>query len=279
MNATFPAFRLTAAALTAAISFLLASPASAQGRLKAQFTISMTGVSIGKIAWQVDIDDNRYVASANGKAGGVLSMLVSGEGSVVAHGAIADGRMVPTYFISRTNDDEGDSEVRMTFEDGSVKELTGTPPTPADRVPVTDADRRNVDDPLTAMLMLSKNADNLLAAANCTRMLPVFDGRRRYNLLLSYRRIDKFSTAKGAPVAVLVCNVVLQPVAGYRAGSMMVKYVAGRRDLELWFAPIAGTHFIAPIKVVMPTLLGTLEIAASEFDAVALPALPPSPPR
>ena len=69
-----------------------------------------------------------------------------------------------------------------------------------------------------------------------------------------------------------MCGVVLQPIAGYRADSMLVKYVAGRRDLELWFAPIVGTSFIAPIRVLMPTLIGTLEIAADQFDAVAVAA-------
>jgi hypothetical protein len=68
---------------------------------------------------------------------------------------------------------------------------------------------------------------------------------------------------------------VLQPIAGYRADSKLVKYVAGRRDMELWFAPIAGTPVIAPIRVLMPTLLGTLEIAADQFDTIAAPLPPP----
>ena len=76
-----------------------------------------------------------------------------------------------------------------------------------------------------------------------------------------------------------MCGFILQPIAGYRADSMLVKYVAGRRDLELWFAPIVGTSFIAPIRVMLPTLLGTLEIAAERFDAVAVPsAVPPATP-
>jgi hypothetical protein len=72
--------------------------------------------------------------------------------------------------------------------------------------------------------------------------------------------------------------VVLHPIAGYRADSKLVKYVAGRRDMELWFAPIAGTPLIAPIRVLMPTLIGTLEIAADQFNAVALPPPPEAPP-
>jgi hypothetical protein len=60
--------------------------------------------------------------------------------------------------------------------------------------------------------------------------------------------------------------VVLKPIAGYRADSMLVKYVGGKSDMEIWFAPITGTTVIAPARVVMPTLIGTLEIAADRFE-------------
>jgi hypothetical protein len=262
-------------ALVCLIVSALAMPAHAQGRLKAQFTISMTGVSIGQIVWLVDIADNRYVTSAYGKASGVLSVLVNGEGSVVTHGIVADGRLAPSYFTSNITDDEGHSELRMNFEDGVVKDLVEPPPR-SDRVLVTEADRRGVNDPLTAML-IPVAAGDALASANCNRVLPIFDGRRRYNLALSFRRIDKVDIKNQFAGLVLVCGVILQPIAGYRADSMLVKYVAGRRDLELWFAPIAGTSFIAPIRVLMPTLIGTLEIQANQFET-AMSSPSPAPP-
>jgi hypothetical protein len=62
--------------------------------------------------------------------------------------------------------------------------------------------------------------------------------------------------------------VALQPVSGHRAGSILVKYVVGRRDLELWLVPVAA-KVVAPVRIVVPTLLGTLEISAEQF--VALP--------
>ena len=265
-----------AASLAFALA-VLALPAQAQGRLKAQYTISMTGVSIGKIDWLVDINEKRYITSAHGKASGVLSMLVNGEGSVTTRGAIVDDRLMPSLFTSHIVDDEGVSELRMTFEDGDVKELLGPPPPPADRVPVKEADRRGVSDPLSAMLIATLPGSDMLGPANCKHVLPIFDGRRRYNLALSFKRIDKIKLERGAIAVVLVCGVILQPIAGYRADSMLVKYVAGRRDSELWFAPVVGTDVVAPVRVVLPTLLGTLEIAATQFEGIAIP--PSAPPQ
>jgi hypothetical protein len=279
MTANFaPIYRTVLGALICLVGGIGSPPTHAQTRLKAHYNISMTGVSIGQITWSTAIGDERYTTSAGGKASGVLSVLVNGEGSVDIRGTVVDGHLTPRIFTSTIVDDEGKSELRMTFEDGAVKELIAPPPPPgSDRLAVKEADTRNVSDPLSAMLV---TAEDPLASENCKRVLSIFDGQRRYDLALSYKRVEKVAIEHSYRGLVLVCGVVLQPIAGYRADSKLVKYVAGRHDMELWFAPIAGTPLIAPIRVLMPTLIGTLEIAADQFDAVALPpppeALPPA---
>jgi hypothetical protein len=262
-------------ALLCLIAGAAGNSAHAQTRLKAHYTISMTGVSIGQIVWLIAIGDQRYTTSASG----VLSALVKGEGAVDTRGTIVDGRLAPKFFTSRINDDEGDSELRMSFDDGAVKELISQAPPPGkDRVAVTEDDRRGVADPLSAVLIPA--ADGALAPANCDRVLSIFDGRRRYDLALSFKRIGKAKIERGYAGPVLVCGVILKPIAGYRSDSLLVKYVAGRRDMELWFAPVAGTPVIAPIRVSMPTMIGTLEIEADQFEMLPpLPAVPSSPPQ
>jgi Protein of unknown function (DUF3108) len=279
-----PRHRAAAAILGALICAIVGAsgmPAQAQTRLKSHYVISMTGVSVGQAVWVLDIDDKRYTTTATGKASGVLSVLVNGEGSVVTQGVVANGNLAPSNFTSDIIDDEGKSELRMTFERGVAKELvTQAPPPTADRVPITDTDRRGVVDPLSAMLMPIKAGDDALATANCDRVLAIFDGRRRYDLTLSFKRVDKVKIEGGRFWDVLVCGVVLQPIAGYRADSTLVKYVAGRRNMELWFVPIAGTSIIAPIRVLMSTLIGTLNIQADHFEAGPFtPAVVAPPPN
>jgi hypothetical protein len=265
-------FPRAAAKLLVALVFVLLAvlSARAQGKLKAHYTISMTGVTIGEIVWLVDIGDTLYATSANGNASGVLSVLVNGEGSVAAQGNIAADRLNPSSYTSTITDDDGTIKLQLTFADGGATEqITPQPPVRADRVAVTDADRRGIADPLSAVLNPTKFGGGVLASSDCNRTLKIFDGRRRYNLALSYNRMDKVAIERGYSGPILVCGVVLQPIAGYRADSMMVKYVAGRRDMELWFAPIAGTSIMAPVRVLMPTLIGTLKIQADQFEAAA----------
>ena len=271
----------TTAWLLGVLAFLLATAPDrsgrAQGKLKAHYAISMTGVTFGEVVWSVDIGDTLYTTTASGKASGVLSKLVNGEGLVEAQGSLGAERLNPSSYTSTITDDDGRIELQMTFADGTATEtMTPLPPEYADRLPVTDADRRGASDPLSAVLISTKLGGGAMAASDCNRTLKVFDGRRRYNLALSYARMDKIGLERGYSGAILVCSVVLQPIAGYRADSMIVKYVAGRRNMELWFAPIAGTSVIAPLLVLMPTLIGTLKIQGDQFEAVAS-AVTPTP--
>jgi hypothetical protein len=274
----------TAALTLIACLALHSGAAQAEARLTAHFKISMTGVPIGQMSWIVDINTGTYTTSTNGRSSGALSMLMNGEGRVAARGFIDTDRLRPTFFSSSGTEDGETAGVQMTFENGNVKTLRlDAPRKKDDRIPVSDADKRGVSDPLSAMLIIAPPRDpSIMDPAHCDRTLPVFDGQRRYDLTLSYKRSDTIKVDTGYAGPALVCAVTLKPIAGYRADSMVVKYVAGRRDMEIWFAPIAGTDVIAPARLVMPTLLGTLEIAADRFEVLALkstsPAISPGTP-
>ena len=277
--------------LIACLAFgALVAPAWADARLNAHYEIKMIGVTIGQITWNSDIAADAYQTSANGKASGALSMLVNGEGSVATKGIIENdmaengvaengvaqtSRLVPTFFSANMTEDGEIAGLQMTFEDGAVKTLrTDKPLRDKKRVPVSEADRRDVDDPLSAMLIPIPSGHDAMSPAICDRVLAIFDGQRRYNLALAFKRADRLAIKRGYAGPVLVCAVVLQPIAGYRADSMLVKYVGGKSDMEIWFAPVAGTSLVAPIRVSMPTMLGTLEIAADRFETAAIKPAP-----
>jgi hypothetical protein len=243
--------------------------------LDAHFAITMTHVHVGELVWTVRFAEDNYHASATGKASGVFSVLVKGEGSVTTDGGMLNGQPAPKSSRSEVSDDDGAYEVRLTFDNGALTHITdrGAPP-PPDRVRVTDNLLHNVTDPLSAMLI--PYAGSAFAPANCARTLRIFDGRRRYNLALSYKRLDKLKTQRGYDGKVLVCTVVLRPIAGYKVGSLLVRYLAGKDDLEMWFAPVAGIAIMAPVRALMPTLIGTMDIRADEFATRDARAITPA---
>jgi Protein of unknown function (DUF3108) len=247
--------------------------------LTAHYGISMIDVPFGQIEWSVELSERTYRASARGKASGPVSILVKGEGSVVAQGAMDQGHPVPQGYTSSITDDDGLASVSMTFDHGAVSALqVNAPPPPDDLMPVREADRRGVSDPLSAMLIPAPPGADVLAPQSCNRVLSIFDGQRRYDLVLTYLRRDRLAVKRGYVGPVLVCRLALHPIAGYRPKSLLIKYVAGRKDMELWFAPLGGAQIMAPVRIMMPTMIGTLVIEADQFEAVSPPDAPAGQP-
>ena len=129
-------------------------------------------------------------------------------------------------------------------------------------MPLTDAHRRNIVDPLSAFLMPVSGKGGGEAA--CNRTLPIFDGAARYDIKLSYGgakeiKVDGYS----GPVA--ICNARYVPIAGHRALRPSTKFMAENREISTWLAPIAGTSVMIPVRISVKTMIGTAVIEASSF--------------
>ncbi len=257
------------AVLLVAMAAGLASSANDCARaqkLEARYVISMTGIRVGQSAWTVNIDNDHYSAAASGGSVDILNVLLRGEGVAQVSGAIKDGRLVPANFSSSLTEDSEKVDLKMMLDDGIVTDVKDNAPPPGpDRVPLVQLHAQGVTDPLTALLIPDEGGEAAPAKESCNRTLAIFDGRRRYDLVLSFKRIETMRD-KADGGRVLVCNVILRPIAGHRANSMIMKYVADRRDMEIAFAPIAGTRFLAPFRLSVPTLIGTMAVQATSFE-------------
>jgi hypothetical protein len=254
------------------------APAHAQGKLDARYTATLAGVPIGKGAWVIDIADDQYTAAASGMTTGLLRVFASGQGSSASHGQVRNGALVPTTYASNLATETRSEEMRVTLANGVVKEVTIEPPSPPqlDRIPLTDAHRRGVIDPMTAGLMRVSGNGNLLAPEACRRTVPVFDGRMRFDLQLAYKRMADVRADRGYQGPVLVCSVNFAPLAGYVPDRAAIKYLIKQRDMEMWLAPLAGTRVLVPFRIVIPTPLGLGVLEATQF--VALPHRPRATP-
>jgi hypothetical protein len=256
--------------IAAALGIACAGSAHAQGKLAVQYTISVARIPIGEINWALDVGADQYTATASGHASGVLRVLASGEGKLETHGLVKDGALAPTEFTAKTKSDGDNADIKMALDGGVVKDLdASTPPPSEDRVPLADAHRQGVTDPLSAVMIAAGGSGDVLSAEVCKRTLPVFDGRRRFDLALSFKRMDKVKADKGYAGSVVVCAVTFKAIAGHRASSPLVKYLSDGRDIELWLAPVAGTRLLAPFRLSVASMLGNLVVAADTFETAA----------
>jgi hypothetical protein len=266
---------LNATAILAALGATCApdGAALAQGKLDARYTASLAGIPVGRGSWVLDIRDDQYTAAASGMTTGLLRVFASGQGTSAAQGNVADGRPLPRSYASTIVADKKKDEVEMVLSDGTVREYTVTPPSPPnpERIPITEAHRRAVTDPMTASLVRVAGNGDPLGPDACQRSIAVFDGRMRYDLRLAYKRMDQVKADKGYQGPAVVCSMFFSPVAGYIPNRSVIKYLVDMRDMEVWLAPISGTRVLVPFRIAVPTPLGMGVLEATQFVSTGTP--------
>jgi hypothetical protein len=267
------AIALSAAALAVTMADAYESRGFAQGKLDARYTVTLGGLPVGRGSWVIDISDDHFTSAANGATAGLMRVFASGQGQSAARGGVSGGHLVPSTYASSIVTDQKFDEVRMVISSGTVKEFVADPPTvpSPDRVPITEAHRRGVSDPMTASMMrVPGNGDPFVPQA-CQRTLSIFDGRMRYDLQLAFKRLERVRAEKGYQGMSVVCAVYFSPIAGHIPDRSAIKYLAELRDIELWLAPIAGTRVMVPYRVTVPTPIGVGVMQATQFVSVPQP--------
>jgi hypothetical protein len=264
--------------LTASLALLVAAlapagPAAAQGRLEARYEVSLAGIPVGKGAWVIDIGDDQYSAAASGGTSGLMKTFAGGTGTGASQGRVVNGAFVPASYSATISSSKKSETIRMTLAGGNVKEsaIDPVPGVDADRIPITDAHRHGVFDPMTGSLLRVPGTGDPLSPEACHATTAIFDGRMRYDLKLDFKRMATVKAEKGYQGPVVVCAIYFSPVAGYIPDRAAIKYLAAQRNMEVWLAPIAGTRVLVPFKMTIPTPLGTGTLEAVQFVTTATP--------
>jgi hypothetical protein len=259
-----------------AVAFMLsaaAPPASAQGKLEARYEATLAGIPVGKGAWTIDIADDAFSASASGGTTGLLKAFAGGSGTGAAVGRVVAGALVSTNYSATTTTSKKSEAVHMVLSAGTVREygIEPEPPVDPDRIPVTDAHRRGVYDPMTGSMLRVPGTSDPLSPDACRTGAGIFDGRLRYDLSLDFKRMETVKAEKGYHGPVVVCAVYFTPIAGYIPDRAVIKYLAAQRNIEIAFAPVAGTRILVPFWMKIPTPFGLAMLEATQFNTQASP--------
>ncbi len=235
--------------------------------LKVHYGVSLIGLPIGSAVVTGQVEPASYKVEASAKLTGLASILSSSKGAATATGALAGTHVAPATYATTSSNSTMTRTVRMAMDAGKVEGVDISPPfDPAvQRVPVSDADKRNILDPLSAFVMTVPAGTEMVGAPACNRTLPIFDGATRFDIALSYvgqRQVK----AKGYEGPVSVCSARYRPISGHRVDAKAATYMANNKSLEVWLAPVAGTRVVFPFRISVLTMLGTTVIEADDFS-------------
>jgi len=264
---------LCAVALLGAFPLLVPQAARAQGRLDAQYEATLAGIPVGKGSWTIEIGDDTFSASAQGGTAGILKAFSGGSGSGASQGRVVNGALVATAYTATTTTSKKSETIRMVLANGNIKDyaIEPEPPVDPDRLPVTEAHKKGVFDPMTGSMLRVAGTGELMTPDSCRTGAGVFDGRMRYDLRLDFKRLETVKAEHGYHGPALVCAIYFVPISGYIPDRPVIKYLAAQRNIEIAFVPVAGTRILVPFRMTIPTPLGPAMLEATTFVTTAAP--------
>lgn len=251
------------------------APAAAQaGTLEARYQVTVAGLVIGTAQLAGDVSDRAYKARLDAQLTGLAGALTTGRGAVSVSGLFQAGRPLSNGYALSANNSAVSRTIRMAMSAGSISQVAIDPPFEPkdDRVPVLEHHRRNVADPVSALLMPVAGGGDVLATQNCNRTIPVFDGVQRFDITMgggSLRPVNE--PQRGYVGHALVCNVRYAPVAGHRP-IPSTEFMVKNRDMAIWLVPVEGTRALVPWRIQVRTQIGQLVIEAQQASGLAIDA-------
>jgi hypothetical protein len=262
-------------ALTLLASLGSASAATA-GPVEARYGVTIAGLSIGTAVFSGDISPQGYQATLNARLTGLVGVLTTGQGAVQVSGGFGGARPLSQGYALSANNSTVSRTIQIGMNAGNITQVAIDPPFEAkpDRVPVLEHHRRNVADPVSALIMPVAGNGDLMDPRNCNRTIPVFDGVQRFDVTLTSAGSRVVSEPRRGYVGhALICNARYAPVAGHRP-IPATEFMKSNRDMQVWLVPVAGSRALMPWRIQVRTQVGQLVIEAQsasglEVDATA----------
>ena len=243
--------------------------ASASETLRVGYSIRLLGLSMGSAGLNATISPSSYQMEVSAQLSGIASVVSKAQGGARSNGTIEQGRVFSKAYATASSNSKETRTVRMALNAGAVRSVEVVPPPEPrpDRVPVTDAHKRGVIDPLSALVMPVAGA-NLIGPAACDRTIPVFDGYARFDVSLSYAGTQQVrSPAYSGPVA--VCKARYKAIAGHRNNRKQTQYMENNRQIEVWLMPVEAARVVTPYKITVATQVGQLVIEATRMSVAS----------
>jgi Protein of unknown function (DUF3108) len=244
------------------------TPAAAQADLiRARYSVTLVGLHIGDASASGLLQQDGYKIDLNAQLSGLAAMVSHLQMALASSGSIRKGTVVPAAYATTSANAYETRTVRMSLHSGNVTAVDISPPFEdrEGRVPVTEALKRNILDPTSALIMAVPPGQSLVGPTACNRTIPVYDGFTRFDITLSYVGTRTVSVP-GYAGPVSVCAARYTPLAGHKLDSKSTQFMAANREIEAWLAPVEHAHVVVPFRVSMRTMAGMAVVDAVEFN-------------
>lgn len=236
--------------------------------LSAKHNVNFLGVNVGKVSYGLTINDGQYSISGAGKASPNIALLSKAKAYFSSKGQISGYRVIPDSTGLSYNSGRKSGKLDIGFSKGNIDSVSAKPEIKykPDSVPVKPDHLKNVMDPISTLVFPVRIKDVGDGRKVCNRVLPVFDGRTRMNIVLSYKSSGT-AAVEGFNGPIHTCAVRYQPVSGIRPAKKNVKFMKANRDMEVTLARVGDSNVYSLFSFRVRTDKGLATGAAYHFAA------------
>jgi hypothetical protein len=251
------------AALAVALTMAAAPGGRAMDGLKTfetTYAVTYSGIDLGRFVAKGRFDGASYSLEGSGQFRVLEGLLFNWTGATASSGAIDAGGPRPASFIFNQKTGGKSERLRVRYRGQAVTEVDISPewrPEPG-IVPVRKSQLTGSLDPMSAIFLLGRASPGASGAALCQRRIPVFDGRQRFDLVLSHRKTVQVKNEGAARYTgpVVVCQVKYVPISGHFRDHAGTTHLAKSPDIEVWLVPLPRASHYVPYAIHLPTLGG-----------------------
>jgi len=267
------------------IMLLFAQPAASETRdVDLSYKIYVGGFNVADLKIDMDLATGKYDIAARVQTTGMVGRLFPWWMKAYSRGAIAGQGVMPVTAGQRNNWKGKERYIDLTFKDG-VAEIDRIVPKPEtdDRDRVPEAMRTGVVDLASAIVAIIRKMDS---SQPCEAEVSVFDGRRRYDLVVKPDGAEKLCASGYTPFVgeTVNCLLSIRKKAGFKKNDDS-GWNDRDRSARVWMGKAFGNVPPVPVRLTLNTPLGSLiaHLSAATYTSgdtsIKLGQRPESKPR
>jgi hypothetical protein len=243
-------------------------PSGPGSQLSLAMTLYAGGVTLGKVDMDATIRGDEYHVVSNLETSGVVNAFWQAQIQATSNGKIATGSVKPALYDSfDTNHSGKRQEVSLTYEGDALPRMYANPKFPTSGYEVKPEQQKGTVDPLSAVMVIATGA-SASAENPCGVVVPVFDGRRRYNVELTKVKDTAIKMDNGLYHGKgLVCEIKYRQIAGYKP--KILKENESFPKINVWIAvfpsALPGRSYVVPLRVWADTQYGVVAAVANSL--------------
>ena len=219
--------------------------------------VYLGGFNLGNVGIKSSFSGNTYSAVSRLKTAGVVNSFYEAVIDAESVGVVNGGYLRPEKYDSNTVNEKKSQKVGLSYSSAGIQ-LSSDPPYNTNRFPVTEQQKQDTLDPLSG-LVFSLSGISHSANKPCGETVRVFDGRRRYDIEVTFQANDKVKTDGGYSGPAVRCKIVYKQIAGFKPNLNKGRPLP---VITAWFAAMESDsggpvkRFMVPVKIMSETPYG-----------------------